>query len=77
MSSHNQPYFVVKINGPWRVYANVCPPGWKMLGTIQRGVEIGALGVSPSGIYAQINAGSIRSLEQRKLVAAMPRTHLV
>lgn len=75
MSSLNRPYFVVEINGPWRLYTNICPNGWTMLGTVQRGVEIGALGISAAGIYAQINAGAVRSLDQRKLLAAMPKTH--
>lgn len=45
-----------------------------MLGTIQRGMEIGALGISPAGIYAQINAGAVRSIDQRKVAAAIAAT---
>ena len=45
-----------------------------MIGTIQRGVEIGALGLSPAGIYAQVNASVVRSLDQRKVVAALQNT---
>ena len=56
--------------GPWRIYTHPLA-GWEMLGTVQRGMEIGALARSPSGILAQINAGAVRSLDQRKARAAM------
>mgnify|MGYP003598918379 CR=1 FL=1 len=42
-----------------------------MLGTVQRGMEIGALGMSQAGLYAQINSGVIRALDQRKVSAAL------
>ena len=42
-----------------------------MLGTVQRGMSIGSLGLSPTGIYAQINAGAIQSLDQRKVAACL------
>lgn len=71
MTSLNRGRYTVQMGGPWRIYTNTCPPGWAMLGTIQRGMEIGALGLSQSGIYAQINAGSVKSLDQRKIVAAL------
>ena len=57
--------------GPWRLYQHTVPPGWEMLGTVQRGMEIGALARLPSGILAQINAGAVRSLDQRKARAAL------
>ena len=56
--------------GPWRIYTHPLA-GWEMLGTVQRGMEIGALARAPSGILAQINAGAVRSLDQRKARAAM------
>lgn len=57
--------------GPWRLYTRICPPGWEMLGTVQRGMSIGALGVSDAGLYAQINAGSVQVLDQRKVAACL------
>lgn len=42
-----------------------------MLGTIQRGMNMGALALSPVGIYAQLNAGAVRTLDQRKMLAAL------
>ncbi|OGA97124.1 MAG: hypothetical protein A3E79_00125 [Burkholderiales bacterium RIFCSPHIGHO2_12_FULL_61_11] len=71
MSGLNRGRYTVQVDGPWRLYARICPPGWEMVGTIQRGLEIGALGKSPAGIYAQINAGDVRSLDQRKVGAAI------
>lgn len=47
-------------------------PCWKVIGTVSRGDDIGALGQnSITGIYAQLNAGVIRSLDQRKIKAAL------
>ena len=71
MTGINRGRYTVQIDGPWRFYTCICPPGWKMVGTIRRGVEIGALALSPVGIYAQVNAGAIRNLDQRKVVAAL------
>ena len=42
-----------------------------MLGTVQRGMSIGALALSQAGIYAQINDGLVRTINQRKVAAAM------
>jgi hypothetical protein len=47
-----------------------------MIGTIQRDMEIGALALSPAGIYAQVNAGNtIRQLDQRKTLNAIDAAH--
>lgn len=59
------------LDGPWKLYHRTPLPGWQMLGTVQRGMSIGALGLSPIGFYAQINAGVIRSLDQRKTIACL------
>ena len=70
MTHSNRGRLAVDTNGNWRLYTHPLP-GWEMLGTVQRGLEIGALGKSPAGIFAQINAGSVRSLDQRKIQAAI------
>lgn len=69
MASENRSQYVITVPGPWNLYTHKLQ-GWEMLGSVQRGVEIGALGKSPAGIYAQINAGAIQQLEQRKVIAA-------
>ena len=66
----NRARLVVSLNGPWRLYTHPMA-GWEMLGTVQRGMDIGALARSPSGVLAQVNAGAVRSLDQRKARAAM------
>ena len=71
MVGPNRGRYTVTIDGPWRLYTNTQPNGWTMIGIIQRNMEIGALGLSPAGIYAQINAGSIKSLDQRKVMACL------
>lgn len=60
--------------GNWRLYAGAgWPlPGWQMLGTVTRGGgDLGALGLSPAGVYCQVNEGAVRSLDQRKVIAAL------
>ena len=71
MTGLNRGRYTVQADGPWRLYTGVFPAGWQMVGTIQRGLEIGALALSPVGIYCQVNAGSIRALEQRKVIACL------
>ena len=71
MTGINRGRYIAQVDGPWRLYTSVCPVGWQMIGTIQRGLEIGALGLSPVGVYAQINAGAIKALDQRKVKAAL------
>ena len=66
----NRARLIVTVGGPWRLYTHPLP-GWEMLGTVQRGMDIGALARSPLGVLAQVNAGATRSLDQRKARAAM------
>ena len=71
MTGLNRGRYTAQVDGPWRLYTRVCPAGWQMIGTIQRGLEIGALALSPVGIYCQVNAGAVLSLDQRKVLAAL------
>lgn len=62
----------ISAGGPWKLYQRHAPEGWDMLGTVQRGLEIGALARNrETGEYAQMNAGAVRSLDQRKVAAAL------
>lgn len=70
MTGINRGRYTIIANGPWRLYTHQ-PKGWEMVGTIQRQMEIGALALSPAGVYAQINAGSIKSLDKRKVLASL------
>ncbi len=56
--------------GPWRLYTHAIH-GMQMLGTVQRGMEIGALARTRAGLLVQLNAGSVRALDQRKAEAAL------
>ena len=67
----NRSRLIVTVGGLWRIYQHTQPSGMQMLGTVQRGMDIGALDRSPLGVLAQVNAGAIRSLDQRKARAAM------
>jgi len=71
MTHFNRGRLTVILGGNWRLYTRRPPDGWEMIGTVQRGMEIGALAKSALGIYAQINAGAIQSLPQNKILAAV------
>lgn len=61
---------IVTIGGPWRLYTHAMS-GFEMLGTVQRGMEVGALARTPAGLLVQVNAGAVRALDQRKALAAL------
>ena len=68
----NRGRYTVVLGGNWRLYTNSAPAGCTMLGTITRGeTETGALALTEAGIYNIINARVFRSLDQRKVVAAL------
>tara|TARA_R110000823_G_scaffold313225_1_gene440735 strand:- start:35471 stop:35701 length:231 start_codon:yes stop_codon:yes gene_type:complete len=56
----------------WQIYQPTPMPGMKMLGTVARPTgEVGALARTGAGILVQINAGRVRTLDQRKAEAAV------
>lgn len=67
----NRSRIIVTVGGPWRLYQHQPPHGMQMLGTVQRGLEIGALARTQAGLLVQVNAGAVRALDQRKVEAAM------
>ena len=67
----NRSRLIVTVGGPWRLYQHTAPPGMQMLGTVQRGMEVGALARTQAGLLVQVNAGAVRSLDQRKALAAL------
>mgnify|MGYP000928656743 CR=1 FL=1 len=68
----NRDRLTVTLGGPWRLYQHRPLPGWEMLGIVQRGdLTTGALARSATGQYAQVNAGVVRTLDQRKVKAAL------
>lgn len=72
MSSINRAKITVDPAGKAGLYQHQALPGWEAAGTVTRGDDKGALLRNTStGIYAMANAGSIRSLDQRKVLAAL------
>jgi hypothetical protein len=75
----NRARITATLGGPWRLYQHAALPGWEMLGTVQRGDEIGALARNKStGGLVMMRAGAVSVLDPRKaqaaLAAAMPST---
>ncbi len=46
----------------------------RLLGTVQDGMQIGALGQLPDGSYAQINGDMVRTLNTSRVEHALDRT---
>lgn len=68
----NRARLTITLDGPWRLYQHVAPPGWDMLGTVQRGDEIGALARNiNTGLLVMMRAGAVSMLDQRKAQAAL------
>lgn len=68
----NRARLTVTPGGPWRLYQHVAVPGWEMLGTVQRGDEIGALARNVNtGNLVMMRAGVASMLDQRKAQAAL------
>lgn len=73
MTHSNRGRLTVDVNGNWRLYTNTLPANATPIGTVTRDEgDTGALvRIETTGVYVQINAGSIRSLDGRKVAAAL------
>lgn len=68
----NRARLMITPGGPWRLYQHSALPGWEMLGTVQRGDEIGALArYTTTGNLVMMRAGAVSVLDQRKARAAL------
>lgn len=68
----NRARLQVDLAGPWRLYQFGAPPGWEIIGTVQRGFEIGAFARHrTTGNLVMMRAGAVSVLDQRKAAAAM------
>lgn len=73
MNHDNRGALIVDADGRWQLYTSTVPAGTEVLGTVTRGSgETGALvRFEATGQYAQIIAGAVRSLDGRKVAAAL------
>ena len=60
----------IRLGPVWAPFA-YARDGMEFLGTVQRGMEIGALARTQAGLLVQLNAGAVRALDQRKAEAAL------
>lgn len=68
----NRARLQIDLAGPWRLYQHVAQPGWEIIGTVQRGLEIGALARNrTTGALVMMRAGAVSMLDQRKALAAL------
>jgi len=73
MTHTNRGRLTVDLGGKWRHYTNTLPEGGRAIGTVTReGYDTGALVlIEATNLYVQINASSLRSLDHRKVTAAL------
>ena len=63
---------IVTPGGPWRLYQHIELPGWEMLGTVQRGGDMGALARNTTtGQLVMFRGGAASTLDQRKAAASL------
>ena len=62
----------VQLGNGWRFFAMV-RPGLVMLGTIQSGLEIGALALAGEGNYVQVNGSIVQKLHAWRVEPAIER----
>ena len=76
MTHSNRGRLTVDANGNWRLYTNAIPANSTPLGTVTRDIgDTGALvRMDKTGVYVQVNAGTIRSLDGRKVAASLGTT---
>jgi hypothetical protein len=78
MTHDNRGRLTINPDGNWRHYTNSMPAGCTPFGTVTRdGCETGALVRTEAGIYSMLNERVYRSLDQRKVIAALGLTQSV
>ena len=73
MTHSNRGRLTVDTDGNWRAYTQTLPASSTPMGTVTRDEsDTGALvRIEATGVYVQVNAGAIRSLDGRKVAAAL------
>ena len=73
MTHTNRGRIAVDTNGNWRLYTNTLPTNSTPIGTVTRDEsDTGALvRIEATGAYVQVNADAMRSLDGRKVAAAI------
>ena len=73
MTHENRGRLTVNTDGNWRLYTNTLPANSTPLGTVTRDEsDTGALvRIEATGAYVQVNASVMRSLDGRKIAAAL------
>jgi hypothetical protein len=73
MTHNNRGRLAVNTDGNWRLYTNTLPANSTPLGTVTRDEsDTGALvRIEATGAYVQVNASVMRSLDGRKVAAAL------
>jgi len=70
----SSPPFSIVIGPRWAAFAQA-RDGMRMLGTVQRGMQIGALALLPDGTYAQVNGDVVERLNTSRVLYAMRGKH--
>jgi len=61
----------IKLDNSFNMFAVVAHPGFQYLGRVQRGMEVGALALTPQGEYVQVNGSVVTPLNASKVLATL------
>lgn len=57
----------------WQRFAIVNRPGFTFIGTVQRGLQVGALARDEKGTYYQVNGDNLQALNEHQVTQAIVR----
>lgn len=61
----------IKLDSTFSMFTVVAHPGFQYLGRVQRGMEVGALALTPQGEYVQVNGSVVTPLNASKVLATL------
>lgn len=61
----------IKLDSSFSMFTVVAHPGFQYLGRVQRGMEVGALALTPQGEYVQVNGSIVTPLNSSKVLSTL------
>lgn len=65
----------IKLDTNFSMFTVAVHPGFQYLGRVQRGMEVGALALTPQGEYVQVNGSIVTPLNSSKVLATLRKLH--
>lgn len=62
---------IIKLDTNFSMFTMAVHPGFQYLGRVQRGMEVGALAITPDGDYVQVNGSVVTPLNSSRVQSAL------